>query len=59
MRSRWSTELVLLKDWIAKNLAFSERPVDREFKSHQPHIIMKWTAKPIINTLFFIPDAPD
>lgn len=30
---------MLLKDSIAKNLAFSERPVDREFKSHQPHII--------------------
>ena len=27
----------MVKGKIAKNLAFSERPVDREFKSHQPH----------------------
>ena len=35
---------MLLKDSIAKNLAFSERPVDREFKSHQPHVIFKNTT---------------
>ena len=35
---------MLLKDSIAKNLAFSERPVDREFKSHQPHVIFNNTT---------------